>query len=224
MPTLQIVIHRVIVYSHRCWEAGDSATNSRRRNLLSYHTSSLLTCWVLTRTGFTSHTLKVCCFCSMLSMCVVYFSRVHSSCVLSGDDNIPTDIESKEIWEGIFPSDRVIPGSSEVCILQTLLVKSVFCHFFQPTQDNFWSMGEYGPCGPSTEIHYDKRGTSDGGKLVNQGTEDVIEIWNIVFTMYDRKSQTEFQELPGGLCVDTGMGLEVYLLPHRVDILVDIFM
>ncbi|MCS6999662.1 MAG: alanine--tRNA ligase [Bacteroidota bacterium] len=74
-------------------------------------------------------------------------------------------------------------------------------------KDNFWEMGETGPCGPCTEIHYDRTPDLRGGALVNAGTQDVIEIWNNVFIQYNRTAEGTLEELPRKH-VDTGMGLE----------------
>ena len=79
-------------------------------------------------------------------------------------------------------------------------------------KENFWEMDHVGPCGPCTEIHYDRsagHGSSieDARQLVNAGTEQVIELWNIVFMQYNRLNKAEFTRLPD-LVVDTGMGLE----------------
>lgn len=95
------------------------------------------------------------------------------------------DVESRNIWKKYFPDEKIINGSHK---------------------DNFWEMGEFGPCGPCTEIHYDRIGNRDARNLVNKDDPNVIEIWNIVFM--------EFNKTPKGLLplevkkIDTGIGLE----------------
>ncbi|MFN3560779.1 MAG: alanine--tRNA ligase [Chloroherpetonaceae bacterium] len=74
-------------------------------------------------------------------------------------------------------------------------------------KDNFWEMGETGPCGPCTEIHIDLTPDKSGAKLVNAGSAQVIEIWNLVFIQYNRNAQGELEPLPEKH-VDTGMGFE----------------
>jgi alanyl-tRNA synthetase len=113
--------------------------------------------------------------------------------VFEGDskDNVPKDQESFDIWKKFISEDRIILASKK---------------------DNFWEMGDTGPCGPCTEIHVDlrdemDRSKIDGKDLVNQDHPQVIEIWNNVFMQFNRKADGSLEPLPS-THVDTGMGLE----------------
>ena len=113
--------------------------------------------------------------------------------VFGGDqkDNLSKDIESFDIWKNIIDASKIIDGSKK---------------------DNFWEMGDTGPCGPCSEIHIDLRSKEDiekipTKKLINKDHPEVIEIWNLVFIEFNRLSNGKLKVLPNKH-VDTGMGLE----------------
>ncbi len=118
-------------------------------------------------------------------------SRLYAT-YFEGDakQGLAPDEEAKQLWLKYLPPERVLPGD---------------------TKDNFWEMGDTGPCGPCSELHYDgrddeDRAAVDGASLVNQDNPDVIEIWNLVFIQFDRQPNG-LKPLPDKH-VDTGMGLE----------------
>ena len=111
----------------------------------------------------------------------------------SPEENVPRDDEAFGYWKSCFSKadGRIIEGSKK---------------------DNFWEMGETGPCGPCSEIHVDIRSDEErkklpGHELVNKGHPHVIEIWNLVFIQYNRKADGRLEQLPARH-VDTGMGFE----------------
>jgi len=109
----------------------------------------------------------------------------------SKEDRIGPDDEARDRWLKYLPAERILPGNKK---------------------DNFWEMGDTGPCGPCSEIHVDIRSSEErakvpGSELVNKGHHLVIEIWNLVFIQYNRKANGELAALPQKH-VDTGMGLE----------------
>ena len=113
--------------------------------------------------------------------------------VFEGDEGIGVsrDDEAAKFWEAHLPQDHILNGNAH---------------------DNFWEMGDTGPCGPCSEIHIDLRSEEEkaavpGASLVNKDNPLVIEIWNLVFMQYNRKVDGSLEPLPNKV-IDTGMGLE----------------
>ena len=107
------------------------------------------------------------------------------------DENVPFDQEAWDIWKTLIDEDRIILGNKK---------------------DNFWEMGDQGPCGPCSEIHVDIRSAEEkakvsGKSLVNNDHPQVVEIWNNVFMEFNRKADGSLEKLPAQH-VDTGMGFE----------------
>jgi alanyl-tRNA synthetase/REP element-mobilizing transposase RayT len=104
-----------------------------------------------------------------------------------GDEKVPPDEEARQLWLRFLPPERIVPGNRK---------------------DNFWMMGDTGPCGPCSEIHVDLTPAGDTkGKLVNAGTAECIEIWNLVFIQFNAGADGSLSPLPAKH-VDTGMGFE----------------
>ena len=111
----------------------------------------------------------------------------------SPEENIPRDDEAAKFWSKHVPEDHIINGNKH---------------------DNFWEMGDTGPCGPCSEIHVDSRTSEQraasgksGRELVNQDDPQVIEIWNLVFMQFNRKADGSLEKLSMNV-IDTGMGFE----------------
>ena len=109
----------------------------------------------------------------------------------SEEDGTALDTEAQAAWLRHLPADHVLTGNKH---------------------DNFWEMGDTGPCGPCSEIHIDLRSDEEiaripGRELVNTDNDDVIEIWNLVFMQYERKADGHLESLPAKN-IDTGMGFE----------------
>ncbi len=113
--------------------------------------------------------------------------------IFEGDqsEGLDRDTEAYDLWKNLMPKERIINGNKK---------------------DNFWEMGEQGPCGPCSEIHVDIRSKADREKisgldLVNKDHPQVVELWNLVFMQFNRKANGSLENLPA-LHVDTGMGFE----------------
>ena len=109
----------------------------------------------------------------------------------SPEEGLSRDDEAASYWEQFLPKDHIINGNKH---------------------DNFWEMGDTGPCGPCSEIHIDLRPAEERAKisgrdLVNHDHPQVIEIWNLVFMQYNRKADSSLEPLPAKV-IDTGMGFE----------------
>ena len=109
----------------------------------------------------------------------------------SKEDSLEKDNEAYDFWKKILPEDRILLGNKE---------------------DNFWEMGDQGPCGPCSEIHVDIRSAEEkkavsGASLINMDHPQVVEVWNLVFIEFNRKANGSLEKLPAQH-IDTGMGFE----------------
>jgi len=114
-------------------------------------------------------------------------TRLHATYFEGNEtEGLEPDTEARELWKAFLPEDRIHPGNKK---------------------DNFWEMGDVGPCGPCSEIHIDLTPDKNGAKLVNADDARVIEIWNLVFIQFNRGTDGKLTPLPAKH-VDTGMGFE----------------
>tara|TARA_B100001758_G_scaffold247507_1_gene265617 strand:- start:15501 stop:18095 length:2595 start_codon:yes stop_codon:yes gene_type:complete len=128
----------------------------------------------------------------LVDVCKLDIDRIYVT-VFKGEqeDGLEKDYEAFNFWKKFLTEDRILDGNKK---------------------DNFWEMGETGPCGPCSEIHFDNRDDKErakvsGQSLINKDHPEVIEIWNLVFMQYNRHSDGSLKSLPNNH-VDTGMGFE----------------
>nr|GMC68220.1 alanine--tRNA ligase [Ipomoea batatas] len=140
--------------------------------------------------GNWSFDIEICNFFFPFLLSLVYklpAIRIYAT-YFGGDEKngLPPDNEARDIWLKFLPPERVLPFGSK---------------------DNFWEMGDTGPCGPCTEVHFDRIGNRDAASMVNNDDPTVIEIWNLVFIQFNRESDGSLKLLPAKH-VDTGLGFE----------------
>ncbi len=126
----------------------------------------------------------------LTEVCQLPADRLYAT-YFEGDpsQDLAPDTEARDLWLKYLPADHVLPGDSK---------------------DNFWEMGDTGPCGPCSEIHFDRIGGRNAASLVNQDDPNVLEVWNLVFIQFNREKTDDgsiLRPLPAKH-VDTGMGLE----------------
>ncbi|XP_041790449.1 alanine--tRNA ligase, mitochondrial [Chelmon rostratus] len=187
-PRSEMSSYRRVVNSQKCVRAGGKHNDLEDVGRDVYHHTffEMLGSW-----SFGDYFKEEAC-CMAWSLLTEHYGipadRLYVS-YFAGDaaSGLPADEETRQIWLDIgVPPGRLLPFG---------------------LKENFWEMGDSGPCGPCTEIHYDHVGGRDATTLVNADSPDVVEIWNLVFMQYHREMDHSLRLLPQ-FSVDTGMGLE----------------